>query len=256
MKKFILLLSLSLTAFSFESKAQALEIIDAIAGTLLPRVVDGIKEIKNSGNENKVKYHKTEFQAKMNDLNQYIKGITSSIANDAKSLDAIGKVAANASLLYDDLGAMESFANGNLIDAVINSNNEPIQRQFALAFDRDLAQLKQNIDGVKGSVLALSIDQSLKDNLASLVDVVKTDYTDFESYLLQSGVTRPTATSTIDQIVSYLRSIKNSGNNIDAIKRAIQSMLSTLNSRLSSYVTSAADTKTRVDAKFAEIIQP
>jgi hypothetical protein len=242
-----------LLLISINCHSQALEIIDAIGGTLLPKVVDGIKDIRDSGTKNKVKYDKDKFNEKMNDLNQYVSSVASSIADDAESLDAIGKMTARASQLYDDLGAMESFANTNLIQAVLASNNEPVQRQFAFTFDGDVAQLKQDIDGVKSSILSLTIDQSLKDNLTQLIDDIKTEYTDFETQLAQSGITRPTATTSINGITNYLGAINNSTNNISQIKQAIQSMLSTLNSRLSSYVNDASEVKDKVKNKFDEL---
>jgi hypothetical protein len=236
------------------SFGQTLEIIDAIAGTLLPKVVQGIKDIKGSGDKERVRVDRKVLDTSVKDLNEYVKGITGALANDAKSLDAIGKMAASASLLYDDLGAMEAFINNNLITSIIDCNNEPVKRQFALAFDRDYKQLIDNINGVKTSVLDLEIDQSLKDNLASLVDEVKGEQKDFDSYMIQSGAIQPTAASKITEIDNYLAAMKNSSKEITEIKKAIQRMLSTLNSRLSSYIKTVSTTKVKVDAKFDELV--
>ena len=248
-----LLSMLFLIAFCNNSNSQVLDVLKAIGGDLLPKVVDGFKDVKNSGNSNRVKYSREEFEKNLENLKEYALNIASSISDDANNLEVLGKISSRASQFYDDLGALESFSNGDLIDAVVKSSNEYVQRQFAYSFDKDLHQLKQDIDGVKTSILSQSIDQSLKDSMTRLIDNIKGEFGDFESEIIQSGVKRPTANTKIDHIKNYLISIKKSHNNVRELKRSIQEMISTLNSRLSSFTIESKKVQEKVSNKFKEL---
>lgn len=239
---------------AFSGNAQVMEIITAIGGELLPQVVDGIKDIKDSGNERRVRMDRDEFNTRISNLNNYIVGITSALESDAKNLEAITKLSSKASLLYDDLGAMESFSQGSLVSAVGNSNNELTQREFAFAFHRDLSQLESDIDGLMISVTSFEINDALKETLARLVTDIRSEYNEFESYMEESGIDRPTAASTMVQIRNYLNSIGNAGDNIDEIKENVQDLLATLDSRLSSYVRKTSEIKDNVDSEFSRIL--
>jgi hypothetical protein len=252
MKK-IYLLTMGILLSWNSTHSQTLQIIDAIGGVLLPRVVDGIKEVQNSGNSSKIKYDKEDFNKKVDAVQDYVVGIANAMSNDAQSLSVLSGITARTSQFYDDLGALESLSKNTLIDAIINCNNEPVQRQYALVFDSDLAQLKSDIDGVRTSILNSSLDQSLKDDLTVIIENVRSEYTDFESVLSQSGVQRPSSASSIDNIKNYLQSIKGSQGHISDIKRAVQRSFSLLNSRLSTYNTNALRVKTEVATKFAEL---
>lgn len=245
-----MLLSLNLSVNS-----QTLEIIDAIAGTLLPKVVDGIKQIKDSGNKNTVKVDRTTFNGHMDELNKYMTGITGAISSDAESLKTIGELASTGAQLYDNLGAMYAMSNRPLIEKIIDCNCDDVQRAYAQAFYRDLQQLRKDVGKLQTDVPNLNIDKSLKDDLAQKVNSISSDNTDLQSYLATSGIETPSSTSTPAQLVNYLEKVRDAGTNLDNLKRSIQGMLDILSSRLGTYVNNASKAKTEVDAKFKEITE-
>lgn len=253
MKREIYLASFVVITVCDSTQGQALEIIDAIGGSLLPKVVQGIKEIRESGNRNTVKVDRVEFNKEVKNLSDYIGGITTALSNDAKSLKTIGDLSSSGARLYDDLGAMETMAQQNLISKIIGCQSDDVKRAYTYSFFRDLRQFETDVTGLQTEISSLTIDPNLKDLLIQKVDAIRSDSKDLQSFLATSGVPIPNDSSTPIQINSYLSKISDSDSNLSSLKTSVQDMLSVLSSRLGTFVNNAASVKANVDVKLKEM---
>src|SRR5690554_3194453 len=233
----IVLVFLALFVNTISAKSQVLEVVEALGGVLLPKVISGIKEIKDLEKENKpfVKVDKTTLNQEIDNIHSYISGITGALEKDARTLEVLGGLSNSGGQIFDDLNAMESMANAALIDVIISSNSYAVQRAYAQAFYRDLQQYNVDINKLQQDLNKLDIEGYIKNDLTQKMNSIKSKSRDFESFLNTSGLAIPQDNTSPEQINSYLEKIKSSTSYIVSITENVQGILGSLHATLGSF---------------------
>lgn len=138
-----------------------LEIIDKVAGTLLPEVVKGVKEITEAKKKNKndeAKELEENFKKKQEEaIKAAKKSIIVQIGKDIEYLKAINSIQSKIQRISTDVGRLSMFKDINFIDKLRQQEAVTVKNEIVRKFQNALEQVNEN-----KSTLA-----SLRDNMNS-----------------------------------------------------------------------------------------
>ncbi|WP_162417767.1 hypothetical protein [Cyclobacterium roseum] len=189
MKVFILLILAILPSFSSKAQVDAIKIIDAVAGTLLPTVVEGVNSIKEARNNRKdekaEELEKQFINAQQQAAKEARETVIEQIGKDIELLGIINQLQIKVERVNIDVGAMSIFKDVAFIDILISQDEAVVKNQIVRKFFNSLEKINLN-----------------RNDLGALRDQIKT--TD----LYAAGI----ASGTINQIVTKLDGIQASVN--------------------------------------------
>ena len=227
---------LVLFSISFSS-AQTIEILTAVGSELLPKAVDGVKDIlgtaKNNGN---IKTTEKNIKEKVEPFKDYALGIAKGTQTTAQNFYALSKSINPASKIMDNAGALKALSNTQLITAVINSNNENVQRQYAYRVEEAFNAVKASIDDLTSDINDLTIDQSLKETLNIRINSIDNRFEEIKGHVANGGVSDVTALTPPAQLGTYLTFFEQQSKRIENLTNTIEDFFSIQESRTSTFV--------------------
>lgn len=207
-----------------------LDLIDKIAGTLIPTVFNGIKDIKSDGN----KKEKTE---KAKDLESQMRlatsGVVIKIDDDIANLKAINGLFSLTSRMTDELGALRGLTGEEFLSNVILVNKEDLYVHTGLRIDDALselvlinAELKKFADIASDPNLSSRIDRSVADLKSRL-----------NKLLRRTRLSSPLTTETpLRKAADYIKNLNIDDTRIDI--RDMSNSVNDINVEMSSWVRS------------------
>jgi len=243
MKNTIILTAIVLP-FSFlpQKGFSQLEVIDKIAGVLIPGVTSGIKTILESTNGKKV--NKDEVKKLESDLMQKFRGLIEDIDNDASNIAALNEIFSIAGVLYDDIGAMKALTNNFLLEQIDLSKNHLLLRETAILFASEWRQVERKKDRLI-SLTENASSGSVQDDIAQYVQNLDEALTDLESVLKLSK--DPDLKMDMEESNLYIQKLKRSGEHINKIEEAVEDINVQLATRIRSFKASLDKTKNEIE---------
>lgn len=247
MKKTFTFLALFLFITS-QSFAQ-IEVIDKIAGTLLPVVTSGIKDIIQTSKEGGSKKEKLENLAEIEsnseklqkDIADLKKQMSESITNDMNNIKSLNSIYGTSISIYDDLAQMEALTNPEIISALVNSPKDsilvPYGRQLAIAWE----QVKDKFENLTTQVSDGSeyIQGQLNMELQK-IDPLVVNIKGQMNFYGKYEYSKPS-----QYYINYLNNAKSANKSIGALKSRLGNVNSLLNINLASY---SRSTKTLLES--------
>jgi hypothetical protein len=225
-----------LFSISFTS-AQTIEILTAVGSELLPKAVEGVKDIlgtaKNNGN---IKTTEKKIKEKVEPFKEYALGIAKGTQTTAENFYALSRSVNPASKVMDNAGALKALSNTQLITTIINSNNENVQRQYAYRVEEAFNAVKTSIDELTSDINALTIDQSLKETLNIRINSIDSRFEEIKGNVANSGVSDVTALTPPTQLGTYLSYFEQQSSRIENLTNTIEDFFSIQESRTSTFV--------------------
>lgn len=149
MKKLILtvLFAGSVCNLSF-AQFNPLEIIDKVAGTLLPEVVSGVKSIQEAKRKDKDKEAKMleeKFKLQQEKAVESAKSaILEQIGEDIEYLDALNNIQLKVQRISLDVGRLSMFKDQNFVNRIRNQVNVTAKNEVVRKFQNSLQQINNN----------------------------------------------------------------------------------------------------------------
>lgn len=219
-----------------------LEVIDKIAGVLIPGITSGIKTVLESSNGNKVK--KDEVKQLESDLMNKFKGLVDDIDKDASNITALNEIFSIAGVLYDDVGAMKALTNNSFLEQIKLSNNHHLLRETAILFASEWRQVEKKKDKLI-SLTNNASSGSVQDDIAQYVQNLDEALTDLESVLKLSK--EPTEGMDLAESILYVQKLKRADEHINKIEEAVEDINVQLATRIKSFKASLDKTKKEIE---------
>lgn len=137
-------------ALSYSTKAQVdpIKVIDAVAGTLLPKVVEGVKSIKDARNrdkDEKASELKEEFEkAQKEAVADARKKVISQIGKDIELLSVINQLQIKVERINNDVGALSIYKDVAFVDILKGQEAAVVKNQIIRKFFNSLEQIFKN----------------------------------------------------------------------------------------------------------------
>lgn len=241
MKKIILIICV----FCIHNSSFAqFEIIDKIAGTLLPKVFEGIKSIKDASRSNKDK----EITKLDEALKAHLKIIVNSIEDQQKNLDGINSLFENTGPITDNLGALKALSREEFLDAIIKVDNHKLYIETAMNFDDFLTQ----VESINTQIQKLDIT-NINAELRALIKIKLVNLKD-KLALLSRRVRRGklvTASMTFTEAQTYVKNINRSETRDDI--RLLESSVNDINVLLSAWIDAGSEGLKENKKQFEEL---
>lgn len=245
MKK-ITLLIIILISCSLQSKAQTIEIIDAIAGTLIPGITKGVKEVieNGAGSKKKKENAKNEVEKKVvaaqKDL---IEGLEAEINNitTARKLYSESRKANSA------IGALKAVTNPLLIQHAKSTDALETKRQLALLYSQEWEVLNLTVKEIKSIDIA-SLDANLQQTLTEEKDKITEALNRVNTInSFNSGKLSWSGELSIQTANERISAIQLSSEHISSLKSAIENIARVVDTRLQTYKLSFEKLKSDIE---------
>lgn len=170
MKAKIILLSTLFLLFSYQpSKAQAIEIIDAIAGTLLPKISESVKGIIDHSAKRREKDEaKQEVDEKIKEVQKTLIG---KLDNEITNLEIIRKIYSNSRRMNSDAGGLSLLTDKTLLSHIIATDVIETKRVIAIQYKIYWEQILSRHTEIK-NLDASSLDPNLHATLQSEIEAI------------------------------------------------------------------------------------
>ncbi|MEM6813660.1 MAG: hypothetical protein AAF600_04630 [Bacteroidota bacterium] len=243
MKKIILIaFALLMNSEFLYSQVDPVKIIDTVAGTLLPKIVQGVKDIKEANTRTKKNieadslekvYKKEQALAVENAKRQIIE----KLGKDIEYLSAINSIQLKIERISNDVGRLSIFKDANLIDVLIAQEAVIVKNEVVRKFFNAFEQVKANEvslrtlrDGINTtSVPAAGRSSVYIGQIIAKIEEVESSVNDC-----------PAITETTDdetQINSCLRTIKSVSNDIASLETQVESLNTEIAAMTNAYLT-------------------
>ncbi len=146
-----------------------IEIIDKIAGTLLPKIVEGVKEIGSSKRRDKDEAAKKMEEQYKKELDKTIKQakneLTGQFGKDIEYLEAINQVQLRIERVGNDVGRLSIFKDVHFIDVLRNKNAVTVKNEIVRKFQNAFEQVygnKESLVSLRETISSKNIPSSGK----------------------------------------------------------------------------------------------
>lgn len=225
MKRFILLLAIIFMSVT-NSNAQ-LEVIDKIAGTLLPEITKGVKEILDSGGSKKKL--KEEMKDLQKDLISNSQNVISAIEKDSKDLAALNALFKITGGLFEDSASMKLMTNTDFLNAIKETNSSDLYTETAINFAKHWTQLEDKKKRLS-SVSATAGDNAVTDDISQYIDILDRNLINLQSVVKLTK--NPQADMNYETGKTYIENLSRARDYVVDINGAIRSINVQLSSRI------------------------
>ncbi|MEM6737594.1 MAG: hypothetical protein AAF620_16145 [Bacteroidota bacterium] len=247
MKKIFIVASIVLLG-SIQANSQTIEIIDAIAGTLIPGITKGVKEVidNGAGNNKKKEEAKKEVEKKIVAAQkELLTGLESEInnINTARTLYSESRKANSA------IGALKAVTNPLLIQHAKTTDAIETKRQIALLYSQEWDVLNLTIKKIEAIGIA-SLDANLQQTLTEEKDKITEALNRVNTInSFNSGKLSWTGDISLDQANERITAIELSSEHISSLKSAIENIARVVDTRLQTYKLSFEKLKSDIEEK-------
>jgi hypothetical protein len=239
MKKLSILILLILIS-NIHSHAQ-LEVIDKIAGVLIPGITKGINEVLASSNSNKVK--KDEIEKLKKDYTEQTKSLLTSIDADLSNVSALNELFGTTGALFDNVAVMKMLTTKDFLDEIISTNSQTLMKEVAINFALNWRQ----VEAKKDKLVNLTKDAtegSIQDDIAQYVNTLDNNL----NFLITvvSLEKNPSNSMDMPTAKSYMENLKRAQQYISEIEKSINAINVQLTTRIKSFSKSLKTIKDKV----------
>lgn len=247
MKIFLLIIIGSFLPYSVKAQVDAIKVIDAIAGTLLPTVVEGVKSIQDARNnkkDEKARELKEEFvEAQEKAAEDARKEIISQIGKDIELLSVINQLHRKVERINNDVGSISIFKDVAFIDILIGQEAAIVKNQIIRKFFNSLEKINLNRDDLgalrdqikTSDLIAAGIAVGTINQIVSKLDAIETSVND-----CQSPSTTITDSNTLNECLQVIKSVST---DIGALETMVGTLNSQVSAMLEAYINGYKDIK-------------
>ena len=233
MKKVTFLILTIIISYSSQAQVDPIKVIDAVAGTLLPKVVEGVKSIKEAKKKNKdeaAEEMKKEFEkAQKKAVEDARKSVISQIGKDIELLSAINQLQIKVERINNDVGALSIYKDVAFIDILKAQEAAVVKNQIIRKFFNSLEQILKNrsdLGALRDQINTSDVNAAGK--AAGLIGQIVSKLDDIETSVndCQKPTTSTTDSKTLNECLDVIKSVSTE-------LAALETVVGTLNSEVS-----------------------
>lgn len=242
MKTKFLIMTLCITTISIPLSAQfnPLEIIDKVGSTLLPKVVEGVKEIQEAKRKDKneeAEKMKTEYEEKLKEVTKSTKASTiKAIGKDIEYLNTINLIQGKIERISNDVGRLSIFKDQQFLDVLLSKQSVSVKNEIVRKFQNALQQVNENkatLNALRDNISTESVPASGQaaayiNSIISKLQEINSSYDD--------APTLTEANADEKKVDSCLRTIKSIGGDITILENEVESLNAAASQMLTSFL--------------------
>ena len=223
----------------FSAQSQAIEVIDAIAGTLLPKVTESVKSIVGENVR----------QKKQEEVNQEVevavrnskKVLIDDLAKEIASIENISSIHSITRRMTIQVGVLDVLSDRNLLASLEDASG--VKKQYALQFVENLNDIledRSKLESVRVTTLNPLLRSDLKEAKEDLDDALGRLKTNL-------NFTGRSLSFSTDNVDNYISAIDRSAQPIDELRESVEDISRLIESYLESYTGSFNKLKTSIE---------
>ena len=238
MKKKLIIIVVFLCTFSYTSaQINPVEVIDKIAGTLLPKIVEGVKEIGNSRRKDKDEAAKKMQEEYKKELEKTIKkaknDLTQQLGRDIEYLESINQVQLRIERVGNDVGRLSIFKDVHFIDVLREKNAVTVKNEIVRKFQNAFEQVygnKASLISLRESISSKNIPSSGKaavyiGSIISKLEEINASYNDCPKLNNSKNIKKEDTNACLDAIKSVAFDIATLETQVENLNTEIAAML-------------------------------